>query len=889
MKRVRHLFSLSAVALFALGCGDNGNIDPDASDLAVETAEDTPISVTLEGVDANGDAVSFAVVRAPSNGTLSGTAPNVTYTPDPDFFGSDNFLFEASDGEATSQGTVTITVTAVNDAPVIAAVGNQSTNEDTDLGPIVLNVSDVDNDLSELVVSGLSGDDTLVANSGIVIVATGGDPEMTVSPLPDQNGDVAIGVTVSDGQATASTDFDLTVNPINDAPTVTAPGNQTTRQGPVTDVTFTIADVDDDPASLVVTAESGNTAILPNDAANIDIDCTSAPDCTITLTPVSSTGSTAVVTITVDDGALTDDDTFELAVTNVLAGQADSFDATGNTLLSVAVVNGVLANDDDDGDTITASLVTAPTGTLILQTDGSFTYQPPTGQDGGTDTFVYEVTDGFDTAQATATINLDEIVWYVNNQATSGDGSSASPFAALSDAEGATTASVTPDDDIIYVFEGDSTSGTRYDGGITLGLGQKLIGQGVALVVDRFGADVTLRSAGTAPLITNTGGAAVTLGDDNEIRGVTIDEPAGLGLDGDSTPSLVASLVVEEVTFNIAAGSTDHAIFVDNTNPAGAVSIDIINNVIAGDFSGGTSSADGIRLNIGAGVNDQTAEIEISGNDIDQVDNGVIVDIGGQTGTGVGGPNQVTIFNNTIDDFDTNGIDIGPDDTSDSEFFITDNAITGDSGAVTITTSEGIDVRPGMTAGGVAEVTITGNTVTDVDSVAIDVAGTGSTDAGILVVQIGGAAALQNTISGPGTFGIHIEPNASARYCATVDNNAVTGATSASLFEFDEDAANTDQPQLQLSLVDNSDNVGFTFERTDDGLMFFGEDAASPRIGSQVDADVVAGVAANGNTGTATVVDTTGGGTGNPITIVAFTDIATTADDPSACVDLANP
>ncbi|UCG11088.1 MAG: hypothetical protein JSU72_11010, partial [Deltaproteobacteria bacterium] len=58
-------------------------------------------------------------VAGPTNGTLSGTLPNLTYTPNGDFNGGDSFTFKASDGIAASAvATVSINVETVDPSPV---------------------------------------------------------------------------------------------------------------------------------------------------------------------------------------------------------------------------------------------------------------------------------------------------------------------------------------------------------------------------------------------------------------------------------------------------------------------------------------------------------------------------------------------------------------------------------------------------------------------------------------------------------------------------------------------------------------------------------------------------------------------------------------------------
>ncbi|WP_152622808.1 tandem-95 repeat protein, partial [Archangium violaceum] len=84
---------------------------------SVTTAEETAVSVTLEATDVDGDTLTYTVVSGPTHGTLSGTGASRTYTPSANYHGPDSFIFKVNDGTADSnEATVTITVTAVNDA-----------------------------------------------------------------------------------------------------------------------------------------------------------------------------------------------------------------------------------------------------------------------------------------------------------------------------------------------------------------------------------------------------------------------------------------------------------------------------------------------------------------------------------------------------------------------------------------------------------------------------------------------------------------------------------------------------------------------------------------------------------------------------------------------------
>lgn len=114
---------------------DAGNdTAPVTSGQTKTTAEDQNVSVTFAATDFNVNNVfTYTIVNPPQHGILSGSGANRTYTPDADYFGPDSFTYRANDGALDSNvSTVSITVTAVNDAP-IPAIDSKTTQEDTPL------------------------------------------------------------------------------------------------------------------------------------------------------------------------------------------------------------------------------------------------------------------------------------------------------------------------------------------------------------------------------------------------------------------------------------------------------------------------------------------------------------------------------------------------------------------------------------------------------------------------------------------------------------------------------------------------------------------------------------------------------------------------------------
>ncbi|HNN48385.1 MAG TPA: Ig-like domain-containing protein, partial [Marmoricola sp.] len=142
------------------------NNPPNAVNDSASTAEDTdttPINVLINDSDPDGDDIEIAGSTDGANGTVTCSLTSCTYTPDPDYFGTDTFTYTIHDGnEGLDTATVVVTVTPVNDAPM-AMPDNANTIKNTRSSAINVLVNDVDVDGDTLTITNnTDGDDGTV-------------------------------------------------------------------------------------------------------------------------------------------------------------------------------------------------------------------------------------------------------------------------------------------------------------------------------------------------------------------------------------------------------------------------------------------------------------------------------------------------------------------------------------------------------------------------------------------------------------------------------------------------------------------------------------------------------------------------------------------------------
>ncbi|MFB9076699.1 Ig-like domain-containing protein [Flavobacterium procerum] len=391
------------------------NDAPVAVDNSYTVAEGGTLSIAAPGVlgndtDAEGDALTAAVVANPSHGTLTLNADgSFTYIHDGSETLSDSFTYKANDGTVDGNtATVRITVTPVNDAPV--AVDNSYTVAEggtlSIAAPGVLgNDSDAEGDALTAVLVANPSHGTLTLNTDGSFTYIHDGSETTTDSFTYKANDGTV-----DGNTATVT---ITVTPVNDAPvavdnsytvaeggtlSITAPGvlgNDSDAEG---DALTAVLVVNPSHGTLTLNSDGSFTYIHDGSETTTDSFTYKANDGTVD-------GNTATVTITVtpvNDAPVANDDTNAVIASTASATTINALSGTDvdGTIVSYTVVTlpsqGTLALN---GTPLTANQVLTPTEAANLTYD-------PSGSFNGNDSFTFIATDNLGATSAPATITI---------------------------------------------------------------------------------------------------------------------------------------------------------------------------------------------------------------------------------------------------------------------------------------------------------------------------------------------------------------------------------------------------------------------------------------------------------------------------------------------------
>ena len=533
----------------------NPNPPPAAGNVSASTDKHTAIDINVLSSDSDPDGDTLTVTSVNTTGTLGSVSINpgqtIHYDPNGQFNGltagqtaTDTFGYTVSDGFHTASATVTVTITGVNDAPVVSNI---------ETTPLSYRAQDpaiqVTNTLT------ISDDDDATLGGATASITSGLSSGNDVLSFTNQNG-ITGSYNASTGALTLSGNASV-------------PDYQTALRS----IEFFSSDNSASPAartvSFTVTDSVGATSTGTAQRA-VDVSEANQP-------PVAVNQSYTAVGNT------------PLGVGTTPTGPA-------------ATVSGSLLTGDSDPDSGSAISVTGNTtpahGTVTVNPDGTFTYTPNAGFS-GTDTFQYTITDSDDpanpkSATATATITVGPVVWYVDDSKTSaGTGQSTAPFNTLAAANSAAGAN-----SIIFLYQGSAT----YTSGVSMKSGEDLFGQPHGLTVDGYSL---VAAGGSNPTITNTliGGDGVDLAEGSDVEAVNIASPNGNGVTASNVNSAtvggnnsVAISGAGGIGIRVSGGNGNFDFA--NTSVTGSTA----NSISIAGHTGGTVSLGGNITDHGTGI-----------------------------------------------------------------------------------------------------------------------------------------------------------------------------------------------------------------------------------------------------------------------------------------------
>ena len=368
---------------------------------AQTTVEDTSFIVQLSASDINEDELVFDVSSASDGLSASVSESTLTVTPDENFFGEGSVTASVYDGENTVTTSFNVTVTPVNDEPVIAEI-TDITFPEGETTSFTVPVSDVDHDLDELNISATT------TNSGLGMILS----DQQISFTPDENyfGEGVVTVTVSDGDKQSSLSFSVTITNVNDEPVLLTEPHQTLTEDTPLTLTLTAVDLDGDALTYSI------LGTRPGVSATI----TGAE---LTITPDEDFNGSSTLTVIVSDGIA--DRGTAISLTVMPENDEPVLDAiTDRSFEQASGATIALSGSDVDGDDLSFSaqslnpaLVTATVeGTTLtlaaadeFNGSGTVSVTISDGELTDTKTFIATVTDGTEPSPLSIKVN-DQLI-----------------------------------------------------------------------------------------------------------------------------------------------------------------------------------------------------------------------------------------------------------------------------------------------------------------------------------------------------------------------------------------------------------------------------------------------------------------------------------------------
>ena len=331
----------------------------------------TAFALTLNASDVDEDLLTWSILTDAVNGTANasgnGSSIEVEYATASNYFGSDSFVVQVSDGSGVDTITVNVTIDAVNDAPVCSDVTlNTFANMEWHTAP---DCTDIEGDsLTYSIVDGPA------YGTGSVV-----DDLLTYMPGTDYSGADSFTYQANDGEANSNAaEVIVTVNESNQAPVCTA--------------TELITDEDTAGQTDPICTDHESSPLTYSIAAQPVYGTAAVVEGQLVYTPAANFNGNDSFTYSANDG-FDDSEATEVSVTvNAVNDAPECMDTNLNTTQNT---QGTVEPQcvDVDEDVLSYSIVTQPSHSSASVRNGKLVYLPGWNY-AGTDSFVYKASDG---------------------------------------------------------------------------------------------------------------------------------------------------------------------------------------------------------------------------------------------------------------------------------------------------------------------------------------------------------------------------------------------------------------------------------------------------------------------------------------------------------------